>query len=136
MKGSGATILLILGLNFTSVGIASDFKNGVCDNDGFLKCVGATKASCESSYSRAEKDCLEKHPIDTDAENEELYNLARKYGECTTAGFINGLNIADNKFEICGKHLEPMFDEYRKNTEQELKLNEERLRKLEEIQYK
>ena len=135
MKLFACPIIFFFSVIYTTAVSASDFKSGVCSNDEFLECVGATKARCENSYSQSEKDCMKKYPIDTDNENEELYKLAKKYGQCSTARFISGLGIKENKFEECGEHLEPTFTEYRKNAEKAHKLNEERLRKLEELQY-
>jgi len=77
-----------------------------------------------------------KYPINTDLKNDELYRLLKKSIECSTEGLINDLNITEKQFEKCSKHLKPTFAEYRKNVTKDHKQSEERLRKLEESQYK
>ena len=134
MKRPGVPILIISSLFCAAVVSASGFKDGVCSNVEFLKCVGATKTKCKNSYAQTEKYCMNKYPIDIDSENNERLTMARKYGECSTSGFISGLGVAKNKFEECSKHLESTFLEYRKKAEKEQKLNEERLQKLNELQ--
>ncbi|MET0015032.1 MAG: hypothetical protein ABW088_15380 [Sedimenticola sp.] len=135
MERISVAILIIFSLLCIADVSASGIKDRVCNNDEFIKCVGSSKAKCLNSYSQSENDCLKIYPIDTDAENNERFRVAKKYGECSIAVFIRSLGITENKFEECGKYLESTFTEYRKNAEKAQKLNEERLRELEETQF-
>jgi len=136
MKYSSIPILIIILSVHSPIAESADFKTRICSNNKFLKCVGVNKEKCEDSFEKSETICTKKYPIDVDADNNKQYDLAKKFGECSTSEFINGINITENIFEGCSVHLKPAFTEYRNNAIKERKSNQEELRKLEESEYK
>ncbi len=78
---------------------------------------------------------MKNYSIDKTMESDKEREFAINYAKCVNSENINNLGITREKYEVCVEHLATILDEHFKHMLKQRKQNQEKMRKLEEVQY-